>query len=246
MIRVGSREAKAIELRIPWRGSWEAYASIEGAAPAGEVVIDWRGWRILGGQVDPTRSGTFAGEGVVTVTGGLRWQTQLAPCLYTNDLGILASTVALDLAATANLPLVVSAGADRNLGAYWPRRRETAGEALSRVLALPWYVDPLDGVAYARVRPTPALGRSVAVLNYDPRDSVAELYADRPDQVPIAAVLSADGRRLLVARRIVEVRVTASGDKERILAYTEPVVEPLTDGSGATTAAATPLAPVPT
>jgi hypothetical protein len=244
MIRVGTREAKTIELRLPWRGSWEAFASVEGAAPSGEVVIDWRGWRLLGGEVDPTRSGTFAGEGMVTVTGGLRWQTPLAPRLYTNDLGVLASTVALDLAATARLPLAVSAGADRNLGAYWPRRRETAGEALSRVLGLPWYVD-LDGTTYARARVTPALGKSVAVLNYDPRDGVAELYADRPDQVPLAAVLPADGRRLLVARRVVELRITAAGNKERILAYTEPVVEPLTDGAGATTSAATPRAPVP-
>lgn len=244
MIRIGTREAKAIELRRPWRGSWEAYASIEGAALSGEVVIDWRGWRLLGGEVDPSRSGTFAGEGTVTIVGGFRWQTALAPRLYTNDLGVLASTVALDLAATARLPLAVSAGADRNLGAYWPRRRETAGEALSRALAMPWYVDP-DGVTRAGARVTPALGRSVAVLNYDLRDGVAELYADRPDQVPIAAVLPADGRRLLVARRIVELRITAQGNKERIMAYTEPVVEPLTDGAGATTSAETPRAPPP-
>jgi len=216
-ILLANTKVTSIELRIPWRGCWEARATLQGAAPSGQVVIDWRGWKLLGGEVDPLRSGMFAGVGTVVVVGGYRWGTLLQPRYYSSDLGIRAITVTRHLADAAGLPLEVPSSSDRDLGRFWMRRHESAGSALTRVLGS-WRVD-LDGVTRAGNRPSAQLGAGVDVIDYDPRASEIKLFAERPDRVPLGAVVTSP--RLPGPRRVVELEVWAGGDSERIEAHTE-------------------------
>jgi hypothetical protein len=219
-VLVANQPTKRATLRRSWSGCWEVSASLPGPAPTGVVVVDWDGWQLLGGEVDPRRSGTFAGGGEVVIVGGLRWRTSLAPKFYRDDTprGLRAVDVAQDAAQAAGLALEVDAAADRALGPVWPRRYETAASVLSRALALPWRVD-LDGITRAGERPAAKLGTDVQVLDYDPRDGVATLYADRPDSVPVGVTLSSP--RIVGTRRVTEVAAAADAKGLRMWARTE-------------------------
>lgn len=218
MIQVGNLRATKITLRVPWFGCWEARAELAGPAPAGAVMIDWRGWNLLGGEVDPERSGTFQGQGRVTIVGGLRWSTLLPPREYTADNGLLALTIARDAATAAGITApVVDAAANRALGRYWPRRRETAGSVLTRLFGRSWWFG-LDGVTRAGARPLPALGQGVDVLLFDPAENVIDLFAPRPDAAPLGAVVRSP--RLPGPKRVIELMVRADGSTERVQALT--------------------------
>lgn len=214
MITANGNPVRAIELRIPWLGCFEARVEHVGKPIAGNVQINWRGWKFFG-TVDDTRAGEFASSPGAVIVGGLAWRTVLEPRTYVDDRGLLRSTIALDLAASVGLPVEVSN--DASVGRYWARRKASAGQSLSRVLG-PWRVD-LDGVTRNNARPTPALGASTFVLEYDPRDTHVKLFADRPDQCLVGAVLPASSR-LPSARRIIELFATATGQKETISAFT--------------------------
>lgn len=218
MITVGGVRATKIALRWPWSHCWEASAELAGPAPSGSVVIDWRGWRLLGGEVDPLRSATFQGQGRVVVVGGLRWSTMLAPREYSADNGVRAGTVARDAAnAVGGLQIAVDDSVNRVLGKYWPRRRETGGSVLTRLFGRSWRVD-LDGVTRAGARQA-AVGRAVEVLTYEAHDRVVTLAAERPDAAPLGAVLRSP--RLPTPRRVTEVHARADGASERLWAYTQ-------------------------
>jgi len=218
-ILVGHIRVSKIELCIPWTGCWEARAELQGAAPSGAVTIDWRGWKLTGGEVDPLRSATFAGVGRVVIVGGFRLSKSLAPKFYQGDQGLLASTPAQDAAREAGgVTLLVAPASDRSLGRYWARRRETAGAVMTRLFGRAWYVD-LTSVARAGARPATALGAGVEVLSYDGRDAVVDLFAPRPDAAPLGAVVTST--RLPGPRRLVQLIARADGASERIQAYTE-------------------------
>jgi hypothetical protein len=203
-----------IDLRIPWNGCFEARLQHVGKPLVGNVEVNWRGWKFTG-AVDETRSGEFVSSPGAVIVGGLAWRTILDPKTYVDDRGLLRSTVALDLAASVGLSVAVSN--DGSLGRYWARRHSSAGQSLSRVLG-PWRFD-LDGITRNGTRSTPAIGSSVFVLEYDPRNTLAKIFADRPDQCPIGAILPAN-TRLPSPRKIIELYATATGEKEAISALT--------------------------
>ena len=217
-ITANGNPVRNIELRIPWNGCFETRVQHVGKPLIGNVEIDWRGWKFTG-TVDPTRSGEFVSSPGAVIVGGLAWRTMLEPKTYVDDRSILRSTVALDLASAVGLP--IEASGDASLGRYWARRRASAGQSLSRVLSA-WRFD-LDGITRNNARPTPALGPSVFVKKYDPRDTSVEIFADRPDQCLVGAILPTS-TRLPSPRRIVELFAASNGTKETISALTIGVV----------------------
>ncbi len=218
MIAVGTNPTKSIRLTLSWSGCWEALATFEGKKVSGAVIIDWRGWK-LSGFVDPKRTDLFAGEPAAVIVGGYPWTERREWRPFQSDRGLTASEVALSVADQVGQTIEVSQ--DRQLGKYFVPRRESGGQILTRLFGKDWHVG-IDGIARAQVRGTPTVGKSVAVLQYDPRDGRAELYADRPDQAPIGAILPRD-TRLATQRRITKLVVSVTGTKERIVCYTEVV-----------------------
>lgn len=216
MIRVGAYPTKSIQLTLTWSGCWEALVPFEGKALAGSVVIDWRGWQ-LQGEVDASRAGIFAGEPAAVIVGGLAWCTRREWRPFQSDRGLTAREVALSVASQLERPIEVSL--DRQLGRSFVPRRESGGAILTRLFGKLWHVDA-GGMARAKTRGTPALGKSVSVLDFDPRDGRAPVYADRPDAVPVGAILPLDVR-LTTRRQVTKLIATATGDKERLVCYTE-------------------------
>lgn len=216
MIRVNAYPCKTASLTIPWSGCWELVAQWEGKNYAGEVVVDWRGWK-LKGHVDPSRQGLFTSEPSAVIVGGLPWCTRRTWRPFQSDRGITAREVALSIAS--QLGQTIEVAQDRPLGKLFVPRNESGGQLLTRLFGKAWHVGT-DGIARAQTRAVATVGKSVAVLEYDPRDGQAKVYADRPDQVPIGAILPKDSR-LATSRRVVQINVNATGTKERIVCYTE-------------------------
>lgn len=218
MIKVGAYPTKTIQLTLSWSGCWEALTQYEGKGLAGNVVIDWRGWK-LNGTVDPLHTGLFAGEPATIVVGGFAWTQPREWRPFQDDRGLTASGVAKTIASQLGQTIEVTT--DRALGKYFVPRRESGGQILTRLFGKNWHVGT-DGTTRAQVRETPAIGKSVRVLDGDFRDGRFPLYADRPDQAPLGAILPRD-TRLTTQRRITKLIVTATGDKERITCYTEGI-----------------------
>ena len=215
MIRVGAYPTKATQLTITWSGCWEVLAAYEGKGLSGPVTIDWRGWK-LQGTIDPSRSDLFAGEPSTVIVGGLAWCTRREWRPFHDDRGLTARIVALSIAEQIGQTIEVSQ--DRPLGKYFVPRLESGGQILTRLYEKNWHAG-LDGIVRAQIRPSTTT-KGVTVLNYEPRDGRVTVYADRPDQVPVGAILPKD-ERLKTNRRITKVVASASGTKERIVCYTE-------------------------
>jgi hypothetical protein len=221
VITVGGYQVKTITLHLPWAGCWSARIEYEAKVLSGIVAIDWRGWQLIG-TVDPTRTGAFAGEPVATIVGGYPWLNPLPSKAYTSDRGLTARELASTLASSLAQPLVVDGVADRPLGRYFATRNESGGATLSRLFGRrSWYVDTTQTTRVGP-RQTPAIGKSVSVLQYDAREGRAELYADRPDDAPVGALLPKDAH-LSASLRITSLWATVTSDKERLVAYVEPV-----------------------
>lgn len=217
MIKVGAYPCKSIQLTITWTGCWEVLAAFEGKSVVGPIVIDWRGWK-LNGDVDASRTGLFAGEPATIIVGGLAWCARRTWRPFQSDRGLTAREVALSIASQLGQTIEVSL--DRPLGKHFVARNESGGQLLTRLFGKAWYVGT-DGITRVGPRPTPT-PKGITVLDYDPRDGRATVYADRPDQVPLGAILPKDSR-LATNRRTTKVVATANGTKERIVCYTEAV-----------------------
>lgn len=216
MISIAERPSNTAQLALTWAGCWEVTTAFEDKGLTGTVVIDWRGWKLTG-QIDASRSGLFAGQPAAIIVGGLAWCPRRTWRPFNDDRGVSAQYVAKTIAAQLEQPIEVSL--DRNLGRLFMPRNESGGAILTRLYGKDWHVGT-DGVTRVQKRPTPAIGKSVSVLKYEPRDGVATVYADRPDQVPLGAILPKDAR-LKTDRRITKVVVSVNGSKERIMCYTE-------------------------
>lgn len=220
-VKVANLSTSRADLRMPWRGCWELRATVFGAAaPSGRVSIDWRGWTLTG-TVDAERSGVFQGAIEVVVVGGLGWSRIVTPRHWNADQGLKVGTLAADLARQAGETITVPASAERPLGRYFVFNREAGGTALSRLIGRSyWWWVRVDGMTQVGTRERATLGQGVSILDYDPSDGEAKLYAPRPDAVPVGAVLTSD--RLPGGRRVVrELIVVADGKGERIRAHTE-------------------------
>jgi hypothetical protein len=216
MIKVGAYPSKGIQLTISWSGCWEALASFDGKKVSGSVVIDWRGWKLTG-FVDPLRADIFAGEPACVIVGGYPWTERREWRPFQSDRGLTATEVATEIAKQLGQSIEVLQ--DRQLGKYFVPRYESGGSILTRLFGKEWHI-ATNGIARTQERGTPSIGKSVSVLNYDPRDGRAEVFADRPDQLPLGAILPKD-TRLKVSRRITKLIASATGNKERIVCYTE-------------------------
>lgn len=216
MIKIGAYPAKNAQLTLSWSGCWELLTQYEGKGLSGAVAIYWRGWQ-LRGNIDPRRTGLFAGEPATIIVGGLAWCERREWRPFQSDRGLTSSEIAIELARQVGQTIEVSL--DRPLGKYFVPRRESGGQLLTRLFGKAWHVGT-DGITRAQVRGTPAVGKSVTVLKYDPRDGRAAVYADRPDAVPIGAILPRDSR-LTTNRRVTKLVVTVTGTQERIVCYTE-------------------------
>ncbi len=220
MIRIGAYPAKTVQLTITWSGCWELLTTFEGKRLSGNVLIDWRGWK-LNGAIDPTRADLFASEPACVIVGGLAWCTRRDWRPWKSDRveGVTAKEVAREIAKQLGQTIEISI--DRQLGKTFVPRHESGGQILTRLYGKNWHVGT-DGITRAQVRGTPLVGKSVSVLEYEPRDGRCTVYADRPDQAPIGSILPKD-LRLASTRRITKLVATATGDKERIVCYTEEI-----------------------
>lgn len=211
MISVANRQCKSVELHVAWQGCWELRVTYTGKPLSGRLIVDWRGWSIQGGEIDPSRSGQIGGAQVAMLVGGRSWSLSHSPRTLVDDRGIFASTVAKTLADSLGQTIVVAN--DRNLGRYWMRRRETGGQVLTRLFEQ-WHVGT-DGSTRTGTR-TNFVAKGVTVLNYDARERRAELHADRPDRCLPGAKIPETERH--IALLVTDLFVTVDGEKERIVA----------------------------
>lgn len=216
MIAVNGNPCKSASLRLPWSGCWECALQWEGKGLAGQVVIDWRGWKLTG-TIDPLRSGLFAGEPAGVVVGGYAWTLRREWRPLTDDRGLTSRSIAVAVAEQLGQPISIEL--ERPIGKHFVQRTASGGQILTHLFGRDWHVGT-DGTARAQVRATPATGKSVRVLDVDHRDGRITVYADRPDQVQIGCILPTD-ERLRTRRRVVKLFVTTTGDKERLVCYTE-------------------------
>lgn len=224
MITVGLLQARSARLSRPFSGCWELRAELNGeGASAGAARARWGDVELVG-ELDPRRSGTFAGASVVTIVGGLRWRELLPPQPYANDNGVTAGAIARDLAATVGADIEVDGAVDRTLGRLWIRRHEAAGAALTRAFRTGcerprWHIE-LDGRTLVRARQDqPVAASAYAVLQFDARDGMVDIEAELPLSIGPGAVLEAS--RLPERRRVLEVVLHADHRGQVLRARTE-------------------------
>lgn len=221
MITLNGLPCHRAELHVPWRGRWVACAAYDGVVPIGRVSLTW-GNAVLVGGVDPTGSGTWQGETLVTIVGGPGWGSVLPAGWLQNDAGLTGLAVAQQTATLAREALVAPATAFKLLRISYARPRREASRTLDDVLApgAAWWVE-YDGTTRAGIRlPTPAPPR-VEVLEYDQEKHIAELDADDVSQTLVGSVIAPAPPRRLEALRIVELWANTGADGQHIRAAVE-------------------------
>jgi hypothetical protein len=142
------------------------------------------------GTVDPAQSGTFDERTRVRVVAGAGgWGRLLDRKAYHNDAGVRALVVAQDAARACGETLGDFEGADR-LGVDYVRSYGTASRTLEDAAkGVPWWVD-YNGVTHVKPRTEadPEL-EAYDLMNYNPRERVAEIAVDDPSVVSVGMQL---------------------------------------------------------
>lgn len=216
MITIVDRLAREATLFVPWQGQWILKATLDGAAPTGRVPVVWGSAR-LQGSVDPSGTGVWQGETLVTIVGGLGWSTVLASVWIQNDSGLAGLAVAQQTAQLAGETLVAPASAWRALRVSYGRPKQSGARTLTQLLVSgsTWWVD-LDGTTRAGARPSPAAPKRVEVLELDAERRFASLDADDVSQVLVGRVIAAAPPRRPRALRVVELHASI-GEQGQLL-----------------------------
>ncbi len=223
MITIAGRLAREAALLVPWQGQWVLKATLDGAAPAGKVAVTWGAANLLG-SVDPSATGVWQGETLVTIVGGFGWSTVLAAQWLQNDAGLSGLAVAQQTAQLAGEALVSTAAAWRALRVSYGRPKQPGARTLADLLAAgsTWWVD-LDGTTRAGARPSTAAPKRVEVLEVEADRRFASLEADDVGQVLVGSVIAAAPPRRPRALRIVELHASIGEQGQRLRAAVESV-----------------------
>lgn len=168
-------------LLTPWKGAWLADLDLDpddpSSVPTSGSAVLTIGATTLTGTIDPAACGRFvAGFLLRLVAGGDGWDTTCDAQDFSNDGGVLSSSVEQSTAGLVGETVVDSAPI--SLGMKWVR---AAGPA-SRVFEDPdrdWYVD-FSGVTQVASRPAATADASLQILTYDPVTGRVEVACDVP------------------------------------------------------------------
>lgn len=215
----GQRVSSAV-IHVPPVGPWWADLVMEEAPDVvGQVDLVVAG-ATFRGTVIPASSGVFAERALFRfVAGAGAWGALLAARPYHNDAGVTALQVATDAANEAGEVLGDFAPEQSTLGIDFVRESGAASLALGAAIgAVQWWVG-LDGVTRVGSRPTstPTPG-SFEILDFDPISRLATIALDDLSALSIGSVLPADAR-LAAAQTIREMRIEASADALRVIAW---------------------------
>jgi hypothetical protein len=184
-----------LAVRFPWSGVWSAEGDFDQALTVqsltGPALVTVGGLQ-LQGTFDPILTGTFVQQSKCHLHGGVNgWPIRLVAKPYHSDAGVLATTIAQDLARETGETLGdLSAIAGLIVGNDFVRQRQTAAETLSWMLgpSHQWFVDE-SGVTQIGVHVPLEIQGDYEVLNYDARFKVATVTTDDPTILGVGSVL---------------------------------------------------------
>lgn len=210
VLSVNNRAAISLVVRVPQVGTWVADVDFDNAdplpGPAADIVI---GSTTLTGTIDSALSGAFLEKQSLRIVGGAGgWSKTVTAQSWHNDAGVKDTLVLGATAAAVGETLVPPAQATR-IGVDFVRAPGPARRVLER-LAPAWYVD-YAGVTRV-LRPTHTLG-DYSLLQFDPRNNVAELYVDDVSAVQVGDLLSGDKSRLSESVVVRQLEIHASRER---------------------------------
>lgn len=176
-LRLNGDRLAGLYLVLPWRGVGTATLRVAGErAYAGTVVLSVGDVEI---RCFVESSEVFALETHVRVIfGSGGWRRIVAPRGHHNDAQVRAADVASVLAAEVGETIEVDPAYSLPLGVDWAVPAGPAHRALDLVFAQRvWWVG-LDGITYARPRPTTDVTGRLRVVSVDPRRGIADCSAD--------------------------------------------------------------------
>lgn len=215
----GERVSSCV-IHLPPVGPWWADVVMEEAPDVSGQLDLVIGGATLRGTVIPGSSGVFAERGQVRfVAGAGAWGALLPARQYHNDAGVTALQVATDAANEASEVLGDFTPEADVLGIDFVRESGAASLALGAAIgSAQWWVG-VDGIT--RVGPrsttTPTAG-SFELLEFDPISRLATIALDDLSALSIGSILPAD-TRLAAAQTIREMRIEASADALRVIAW---------------------------
>lgn len=177
MMSLGTSRATSVRLLMPWRGAWTADVEFEldatGVVPSGRLPLTI-GEAVFPCTVDDSASGRKGELGASRVIGGGGgWAKTVGPLALHNDAGVV-STAILSLTG-AEVGELVTDLAPKRLGVDYVRPE---GPASSVLEGSEWYVDG-TGVTFVGPRPPrPISPTAIDVLDWDPRQRVAQFSSD--------------------------------------------------------------------
>lgn len=203
---LGGEAVKLGRVLVSWGGPWIARAVLDAPTlpepdPFGaELVIAGVVFR---GSMLVDESGEVVETGSACVLGGAAgWRRPIDALGYTNDGGVLASTVIRDAAELVGERFEIVAGVDPqsptarelNLGrGFFHFGRRPAAEVVERIAPGRWWVGP-DGTTRIGARPRPfTKAGTYEVLRWWPLSRRAELVVESPLTLVPGAVLLPEG-----------------------------------------------------
>jgi hypothetical protein len=200
-------------------GVWTVDADLDTALEPAELVgpAEVRvGNLVLVGSFS-ARTGSFLLQSRCRVLGGQgRLGTVLKPKAYHSDARVKVSTVANDAIMEAGETPGQSSLTTERLGVDFVRRAQPASQTLAQALGrTPWWVNYAGAVCIGE-RPATEVAGQYEVLDYDPRQRLAEVATDEPEAVAVGSVLRS---RLAAPLRIDEIRLAVNGDMMRMYAW---------------------------
>lgn len=189
---VGGAQVIEADIHVPPVGPWFADIVFD-ADPdvSGEVTLVVGDLEFVG-TVEARRSGTRGEQRRCRiVAGGGGWGSSLAAKAYHADNGVSAITVAQDAAREAGETLGTFSPTAPTLGIDYVRRSGSAARALEAAAgSAGWWVG-YDGRTNVGARATTAApAEAYAMIEFDPRNRVAELALDNLADVGVGTILS--------------------------------------------------------
>ncbi len=211
-LAIGGVRATAVKLFVPQGGAWVADVDIDAdTAVTGKTTVAI-GAASFVGTVDPGFSGAFQLRRSFRVVGGANgWGNAVKAKAWHSDGGVTDRSILVQTAAECG-ETFEQAGTTR-VGADWGRQAGPGSETLRR-LAPAWFVG-YDGVTRPGPRVVGKLGK-VDLLNFDPRENVAELAAEDVTAVQVGHVLT---DRLEAPFTVRQIEIRIEGTTSRIWAW---------------------------
>lgn len=210
VLAVNGRAAISLVVRVPQTGVWVADVDLDNAdsvgGPAAALTV---GTTTFTGAIDAALSGTFLEKQSLRIAGGANgWSKPVTAQHWHNDAGVKDTLVLGSTAVAVGETLVQPARATR-IGVDYVRVPGPARRVLERLVP-GWYVDYTGVTRVTRPAHTPG---DYSLLQFDPRNNVAELYVDDVSAVQVGDTLSGDKSRLSEPLIIRQLEIHASRER---------------------------------